>query len=86
MCRGRAELAHKSNEEKQQGQTSYMEMSAEVMTPPALHTIKETSSQLFDFSTMVFRYQEKHNCTLTSVEKIQINMLMKGKQPTAQPS
>lgn len=35
---------------------------------------------------MVFRYQEKHSCTLTSVEKIQINMLMRGKQPTTQPS
>lgn len=51
-----------------------------------LYTIKETSSQLVNFSTMVFRYQEKHSCTLTSVEKIQINMLMKGKQPTTQPS
>lgn len=53
MCRVERKLAHKSNEEKQQSQTSYMRVLAEVMT--MLYTIKETSSQLSDFSTMVFR-------------------------------
>lgn len=69
MFRDRAKLAHQSNEGKQQRQTSYIRLSAEVMTTPILYTIKETSSQLFDLSTVDFRHQEKHSCTLPSVEK-----------------
>lgn len=72
---------------KQQSQTSYMRGSGEVMTPPILYTIKETFFTTVRLKYYGFRYhQEKHSCTLTSVEKIQINMLMKGKQLTTQPS
>lgn len=65
-----------SDEAKQQSQTSDATVSQRGDNTNSLRHEGETSSQPFDLRTMVFRYQGgKHSCTLTSVEKIQINRL-----------
>lgn len=68
--------AGSSDEAKQRSQTLYMTISQSGDNTNSLNNEEETSSQLFDLRTIVFRYQGgKHSCTLTSVEKIQINRL-----------
>lgn len=45
---------------KQQSQTSYVTISRRDDDTDSLHNEEETSSQLFDLRTMVFRYQEEN--------------------------
>lgn len=45
---------------RQRSQTSYMTISWRDDDTDSLHHEEETSSQLFDLRTMVFRYQEEN--------------------------